>query len=46
MGQQGRKSIESMGALPPGRDLIARKVDHKQKINDIYIVLNTIICGF
>ena len=37
--EQGLKSTGSTGALLPGRDLIARKVDHKQKINDIYIVL-------
>ena len=36
---QGQKSIGSMGALLPGRDFTARKVDHKQEIYDICIVL-------
>ena len=37
--EQGMKRIGSMGALLPGRDPIARKVYHKQKINDFDIVL-------
>ena len=37
--EQGLQSIGSMGALLPGRDPIARKVYHKQKINDFDIVL-------